>query len=196
MKTIFYVAICIIIATFNSYAQDDSGFFGDVQQPGSVIQKAILEKIDSGEDRSESISKVINESLGQNATALEASAKAVLAFDLLVANSFFEEMISSNSLIEVTKILSETFPEKAIHIVTLGVTLYPDFAQEVYDGALLSGVLTADDALIAAVQAGADPTAISNPTASGPVPTIGVIPLGAGIGAGGTGGGDTTASTN
>ena len=105
-------------------------------------------------------------------------------------------MVRVNSLIDVSKTLIEENPDRVIEVITLGVVLYPDFAQEVLDGAALTGVITPDDALIAALQAGADPASVSLATASGAEVAAPIDPIGPGVGAGGTGGGDTTASTN
>jgi hypothetical protein len=78
----------------------------------------------------------------------------------------------------------------------LGVVLYPDFAQEVLDAAVLTGIISPDDALIAALQAGANPASVSLATAAGPAVPQPIEPIGVGIGGGGGGGGDPTASTN
>ena len=176
-----------------------TNLFGDETQPGNRLHDEIVLLHENGEQNA--IAIAIEESIQGESTMLGGEAKQAIAFDIPHANFFYVNMTEFNSLIEVTKRLIESKPEMAIHTITLAVVLYPDFAQEIYDGAALTGVLNNDDLLIAMLQAGADPstfvdaTAAGISTATGPVVAT-IPPLGSGIGAGGTGGGDTTASTN
>ena len=105
-------------------------------------------------------------------------------------------MVNSNKLSDTTKGSIETFPGDAANVVQLAVTLYPSFAQEVIDSAITTGEIEPNDALLAAIAAGADPTSVSSATAAGGNVEVAGTPAGTGVGAGGAGGGDTTASTN
>jgi uncharacterized spore protein YtfJ len=61
----------------------------------------------------------------------------------------------------------------------------------------MTGEMDSEQALLAAISAGADPTTVGEATAAGgPVLLTVAAPVGVGIGAGGSGGGDPTASTN
>lgn len=192
-----FVVFSLVLCTFAN-AQEALNLFGNSDQPGNRLHVKISESIDQGVTAAEAIESNINLSLEQDATVLNGESKSAVAFDLPLANQFYDEMVLANSLIEVTKVLSEENPEKTVHVITLATVLYPDFAQEVFDGAALAGVMSPEDILIAVLQAGADPTTVSDATAAGATGAgaVAVTPLGPGVGAGGTGGGDTTASTN
>jgi len=188
-----------VVTAFTVSAQTAPGtLFGDADQPGTRLHTNIQTKVDTGVNKTQAIKDAIDSSLTDEDSTLDGQSKSIVGFDLAIANQFYEEMTASNSLIEVTKVLIETNPEKAIQVITLGSVLYPGFAQEVFDGAVLTGVMNGDDVLVALLQAGVDPSSLNTATAAAPAagPTAGIVPLGAGIGAGGTGGGDTTASTN
>lgn len=188
------VALLFFVNTATAQITVTTNLFGDEQQPGNRLHDEIVLLYTNGDK--EAIARAIDISLEADNTILGGEAKQAVAFDVAHANQFYVYMTQYNSLIEVTKRLMEAKPEMAVHTITLGVVLYPDYAQEIYDGAALTGIMNSDDLLVALLQAGADPTSISDATAAaGGAPAV-IAPLGAGIGAGGTGGGDTTASTN
>lgn len=199
IRHVVLATVLTVMTTFGAIAQESGAFFGDQNQPGSRLHANILQLVENGSERPSAVKGALDTSLTDESSTLTGEAKAAVAFDIPLANGFYNEMLESNSLIEVVKVLVETTPEKAVQVITLAVVLYPDFAQEVFDGAALTGVMLPEDILVAALQAGADPTTISDATAAGATaagPLASIVPLGAGIGAGGTGGGDTTASTN
>jgi hypothetical protein len=189
--------VLLSVSAFSAIAQqvDNTYLFGDEVQPGNRLHDAVVQLMDNGSPTPQAISGAIVQSMTEDDTTLPPGAKSAVAFNVPLSNGFYREMVVVNSLIEVTKTLIEEHPDRVIEVITLGIVLYPDFAQEVLDGVALTGIMTLDDALIAALQAGADPSSVSLATASGVVARP-VIPIGAGIGSGGAGGGDTTASTN
>ena len=197
-RRIFLALALSVVTAFAAHSQEPQGLFGDDDQPGNKLHANIMALVDQGSQRPDAISQALDASLTDEDNTLTGEAKSAVAFDVPLANEFYFEMTDVNSLIEVTKVLVETYPDKAVQVITLGTVLYPDFAQEVFDGAALTGVMLPEDILVAVLQAGADPTTVSSATAAGTAApaTAAVVPLGAGIGAGGTGGGDTTASTN
>lgn len=194
------ISLIICLATFTSLAMQTiatTSIFGDEVQPGNRLHENVVLLVDAGETTTQAIAKAIESSMTEEDTTLTPDAKSVIAFNVPLSNDFYREMVQVNSLIDVTKVLIEESPAKTIEIITLGIVLYPDFAQEVLDGAALTGAITPEDALVAALQAGADPSAVSTATAAGTAIETGPIsPVGIGIGAGGGGGGDTTASSN
>ncbi|MFC3121285.1 hypothetical protein [Agaribacter flavus] len=197
----FKQLVILILTTFaiNGIAQEGAAIFGDESQAGHRLHAQIAESVDNGASVEAAVDDTLENSVKKEATVISADAKSVVAFDIDLAKAFYTEMLSVNSLIEVTKILTEISPEKAVQIITLGVAMYPDYAQEVVDGVSLAGVMSLEDVSLAAIQAGADPSSILTATAAGGAaasPIVAVVPLGTGIGAGGAGGGDTTASTN
>jgi hypothetical protein len=188
------VALLVIIGTFSVSAQEQA-LFGDEQQPGNRLHQYIADLIDNGDETTQAIELAIDTSLTEESTLLDTDAKTAVALDKSLSSSFFALMVENNSLIEVTKILIEESTGIAGQIIALGTYLYPDFAQDILNGAALTGVISDDDAFAIALASGADPTTISTATAAAAAP-VAPAPIGAGIGAGGTGGGDTTASTN
>ena len=199
LRQLLLMSVLIFAGTSFSGAQTSgNNYFGDKEQPGNRLHNNIMALVAQGDTTPVAITNAIDSSLTDTDNTLNGESKSAVAFDIPIANGFYGQMVVVNSLIDVTKTLIELHPEKIIHIITLGIVLYPEFAQEVFDGAALTGLMDIDDILVAALQAGADPSKISTATAAGSLTAtpIGAPPLGAGIGAGGTGGGDTTASTN
>ncbi|GLR72875.1 hypothetical protein [Agaribacter marinus] len=192
----YFISCLLLILPFTLAAQEQLAVYGDDNQPGTRIHKQILGDMDAGASQNDAVSNTIDIALEKNATILSAEAKSTVALDKELSASFFQEMLLSNSLIDAVKVLSELNAGKVVQVVTLAVQLYPNFAQEAIDGATLAGVIPAQDALLVALQAGADPSTITEAAAAGGEVTTLIAPLGAGTGAGGTGGGDTTASTN
>ncbi len=192
------MAVTLVVSTIAT-AQIEAELFGDQNQPGNRLHTQIVEVMETGADASQAISEVIEAAVTKEARILNGEGKSAVAFNLDLSQNFYSEMISSNSLIDVVKVLSEEYSEKAVEIISLGAALYPDYVQDIYDGAVLAGVMASEDILVALLQAGADPSAVSDATAAAGNQAAGLVntpPLGTGVGAGGTGGGDTTASTN
>lgn len=198
MRRIVTCALLVSLSAFTVFAQqiNTASLFGDEVQPGNRLHDVVIRLMESGSTTPQAISGAIDQSMTKDDTTLTPDAKSAVAFNVTLSNAFYREMVVVNSLIDVTKTLIEEYPDRVIEVITLGVVLYPDFSQEVLDGAALTGVITPDDALIAALQAGADPSRVSVATAAGTAVSQPVQPIGSGVGAGGTGGGDTTASSN
>lgn len=201
-KSFISLVLMMFIASAAANIEHTENLYGNSDQPGHKLHQRIVEMHLNGADSTDAINNAIEASLSDEDTLLGGKAKGAVAFDVEHAGDFYNHMSASNSLIDVTKKLIEQSPDKVVHTITLGVTLYPDHSQEIFDGAALTGVLSPEDILVAAIQAGADPSTISDAPAAGDndvaevVITSTVAPLGAGVGAGGSGGGDTTASTN
>ncbi|WP_395340680.1 hypothetical protein PN836_017445 [Ningiella sp. W23] len=198
--------------------------FGNDEQPGHRLHGNIVSLyLNDSLSEQAAIDSAVEKSLEDDSNILNVDAKVTVASDSGLAKTFYELMTEHNSLIEVTKRLVEAQPEQAQATIRLGVALYPDFAQEIYDGVAITGILDSDELTIAMLDANADPALFGEATATGnelPVelpPTDGfdalaaaavsddflaalsvqdIDPLGAGIGGGGTGSGDDTASDN
>ncbi|NQY17000.1 hypothetical protein [Alteromonas sp.] len=85
-------------------------------------------------------------------------------------------------------------PEQPTQVVTIAILMFPEEANEIYNIALQMQVVTEEEALLAVINAGVDPSTLTA-TAAGATGNA-VTPLGAGTGAAGAGGGDTTISAN
>lgn len=201
MKKIFTVFLVIfsVIANF-AIAQDEIAgvvVFGNQNQPGTRVHKEIQSLMLNGETLIISSESVINNALAETSVLFSPLAAQAINADKLTTIEFMRNMITSNSLFEATKASIESTPENIISIINITVSLYPDFAQDVINAAVMSGEMDSNTALIAAISAGADPATISEATAAGGnVASTLAAPVGVGVGAGGTGGGDATASTN
>lgn len=157
-------------------------------QPGDLLYQQIKRQINYGQNSPTAINDAINIALSDTDTTLNATAKTILANDVILAKQFFATMIETKSLITVIKTLIELNMDKASPIIELGITLYPHLSNEVVDGAALSSNMSLEDIIIAAIQSGADLNHISSSaahrTAAEPRPEA--IPLGIGTGADGS----------
>jgi hypothetical protein len=201
MKTFGILASLLLFFTVNTSSQEALGgvYFGNVNQPGFVLHQSINERLLRGETLDFASKSVVDQALSFDSTDLPAATKLVMAKNTTISLAFIVAMVEQNDLFAVTKALVETYPGNASDVVALSVNLYPGYAQIAIDAAIITGEIEANDALIAAISAGADPTSVSAATAAGPATTTvaaAPIPLGAGIGSAGSGGGDSTASNN
>ena len=210
--------------------------YGNQNQPGTRLHQQIQSLMQNGDALIISSELVVNKSLIESSAVLSSSATITVNADKRSTIEFMRNMVATNSLFEATKATIESTPEKIIHIINLVIALYPKFAKEVVYAAIMTGKMKPEQALIAAINAGADPTIVGEATAAGspvvyaafmtgemdtdqalldaiiagadptavgeataaggPVIPLLSAPVGVGVGAGGTGGGDITASTN
>ena len=170
--------------------------FGDENQPGRSIHLEIVALINNGVALNDAVSQTIAKVTREEDTLISGTARLVVGLNKGISVNFMRNMVNSNKLSDTTKGSIETFPGDAANVVQLAVTLYPNFAQEVIDSAITTGEIEPNDALLAAIAAGADPPSVSSATAAGGNVEVAGTPAGTGVGAGGAGGGDTTASTN
>ncbi|MBJ2135088.1 hypothetical protein JEU11_01340 [Paraglaciecola chathamensis] len=170
--------------------------FGDENQPGRSIHLEIVALINNGVALNDAVSQTIAKVTREEDTLISGTARLIVGLNKGISVNFMRNMVNSNKLSDTTKGSIETFPGDAANVVQLAVTLYPNFAQEVIDSAITTGEIEPNDALLAAIAAGADPTSVSSATAAGGDVAVAGTPAGTGVGAGGAGGGDTTASTN
>lgn len=193
LRYTFRLALVILFSTFVSFS---FAIQEDESQPGKSIEEEVKEQIDSGAIASLAVEQIMRKAITEDSTVVDPETKSIIAFDLPLAESLMLEIVTTGSVVSSIKALMEIESSKAIQIVTLGLQLYPKFSDQVLKGALLADVLTKEDLYVVALQTGVDPSNLLQETASGDNPIGILIPLGAGIGAAGTGGGETTASSN
>ena len=175
-RFIFSLVMSVLIAISPvAIAQDSAG-----SVPGLQIRNQLLTAIDSGTPAEEAAVNVSNEVLAEGSVAVPAASLPYLqtnqpAFELAIAGF-------------------SALPEQSSDVVTIAMILFPEDANEIYNVALQTGVISAEDALLAAINAGID-TSTLTATAAGAAGND-VSPLGVGTGAAGAGGGDTTVSAN
>tara|TARA_R110001632_G_scaffold207285_5_gene331390 strand:- start:49615 stop:50262 length:648 start_codon:yes stop_codon:yes gene_type:complete len=170
--------------------------FGDENQPGRTVHTAIVELVKGGVSLDDAVSQTLADVTKEDGALLSGAARLVVGSNKDISAHFMGNMVSFNKLTDSTKGAIEAYPGNAADVIQLAVTLYPSFAQDVIDAAIITGEIEPNDALLAAIAAGADPTTVSTATAAGGTVDVAATPAGTGVGAGGAGGGDTTASTN
>jgi hypothetical protein len=198
MKIIFAAFLVFFIVQANTVlAQGETATaYGNQSQPGTRVHEAIKALMENGETLLTSSVLVINQSLTDSDILLSDKATQVVPLDKLITLEFMRNMVTLNSVFEATKATIESAPESIVFIINLSIALYPDFAQEVINAAVMTGEMDSEQALLAAISAGADPTTVGEATAAGgPVLLALAAPVGVGIGAGGTGGGDVNTTS-
>lgn len=187
---------------------DDSivtvSLYGNENQPGHRVHQAINDLVLQGTPVKASILNVIDNVIAnEGASLISSTALNSTKNHRQTALAFMSNMVAANNLFPATKLSIENKPEDVTNIVNIAVLYYPDFAQEVINAAVITGEIAPNDALLAAIAAGADPTTVSEATAAGGSVagaaggniTEAGLPLN-GLGGGGTGNEDPSASNN
>lgn len=175
----------IAVSTF-SFAQDGS-------VPGLQVRNLLVTEIEEGaavEQAAEEVSQtVLNESLFFDAAGLSYLSENQAAYRSLVA------LLNDNATgFELAIAGFGELPDQPSQVVTIAVLMFPEDANEIYNIALQMQVISEEDALLAVINAGVDPSTLTATAAGAAGNTF--SPLGVGTGAAGTGGGDTTISAN
>jgi hypothetical protein len=219
-----FVAALSLGMSVGALAQDNvaglNDFYGDLQQPGYRVQTEISKMLSEDATLIDSTSvQSIFDSLTTGVAETEESNSNLVdivtmlgfsseAITLILENkdmalAFILAIRSDNDLAAVTRTFFEdvAYVDLEEELIKLGAYLYPDFAQVILDVAAdFTDDISADDAFAAVIVALGPEFDISTllpGTAAGPAALIATAsPLGAGNGAGGSGGGDTTGSNN
>lgn len=175
----------IAVSTF-SFAQDGS-------VPGLQVRNLLVTEIEEGaavEQAAEEVSQtVLNESMFFDAAGLSYLNENQAAYRSLVA------LLNDNATgFELAIAGFGELPDQPSQVVTIAVLMFPEDANEIYNIALQMQVISEEDALLAVINAGVDPSTLTATAAGAAGNTF--SPLGVGTGAAGAGGGDTTISAN
>lgn len=178
--------IALVVLTPVSSAQENSA-------PGTQVRTLLVNELDNGaniQDAANQVSQtVINEGLYFDAAGTAYLSDNQDSFESLVG------LLNENATGFELAIAGFTqFPDQASQIITITVLMFPESASEIYNIALQMQVISEDDALLAVINAGVDPSTLTATAAGGTGNTF--SPLGVGTGAAGAGGGDTTISAN
>lgn len=187
-KTFVLSLLFSIIAVLSPFS-----FAQDVSAPGSQVRSQLLGAIEGGSTLKQAANDVSENVLSEG-----------LYFEPLGLVYLGENQPSYLSLVELLNDNATGFelaiagfnelPDQASQVVTIAILMFPDAAEEIYNIALQMQVISEDDALLALINAGIDPSTIAATAAGGIANSA--SPLGVGTGAAGAGGGDTTVSTN
>ncbi|MDO6567490.1 hypothetical protein Q4561_10515 [Alteromonas sp. 1_MG-2023] len=162
--------------------------------PGLQIRSQLLTAIDNGTPADEATVTVSNEVLAEGSVAVPAASLPYLQTNQPAFESMVGLLVNNATGFELAIAGFGALPEQPSDVVTIAMILFPEDANEIYNIALQTGVISAEDALLAAINAGID-TSTLTATAAGATGNN-VSPLGVGTGAAGAGGGDTTVSAN
>lgn len=169
-----------------SFAQEGS-------VPGLQVRNLLVTEIEEGaaveQAASEVSQTVLSEGMFFDAAGLSYLSENQPAYQSLVG------LLNDNATGFELAIAGFTeLPEQPEQVVTIAILMFPEDANEIYNIALQMQVISEEDALLAVINAGVDPSTL-NATAAGAAGNT-FSPLGVGTGAAGAGGGDTTVSAN
>lgn len=184
---ILSVLFCMLIAFSKVSFAQESGI------PGLQVRNLLVSEIEEGktvEQAAEEVSQtVLNEGMFFNASAMAYLGENENAFESLVA------LLNDNATgFELAIAGFSALPEQAAQVVTITILMFPENASEIYNIALQMQIINENDALLAVINAGVDPSTLTATAAGATANTV--TPLGTGTGAAGSGGGDTTISAN
>lgn len=169
-----------------SFAQEGS-------VPGLQVRNLLVTEIEEGaavEQAAEEVSQtVLSEGMFFDAAGLSYLSENQPAYQSLVG------LLNDNATGFELAIAGFTeLPEQPEQVVTIAILMFPEDANEIYNIALQMQVISEEDALLAVINAGVDPSTLTATAAGAAGNTF--SPLGVGTGAAGAGGGDTTISAN
>jgi hypothetical protein len=145
-----------------------ASLYGNKDQSGTRAHQIINYLVLQGTPVNTSILNVIEDAIAnKRANILSSEALTSTAKNKATALEFMANMVTANDLFTATKSSIEDKPEDIGNIINVSVVLYPDFAQEVINAAAITGEMDPNEALLAAIAAGADPTTVSEATAAG-----------------------------
>lgn len=161
--------------------------------PGTKVRGLLVSEVETGTDLNIASNRVSDTVLNEG-LYFDAASLAYLQQNLASYKNMVNLLNENASGFEITIAGIEAMPEIPTQVVTIAMIFFPESADEIYGIASQMGVISEDDVLLAAINAGIDPTTLTA-TAAG-ASGVNVSPLGVGTGAAGAGGGDTTVSTN
>ncbi len=161
--------------------------------PGIQVRNLLVTELEKGTDI-QGASNQVSEKVIDEALYFDASGTAYLAENQKVFESLVGLLNDNASGFELAIAGFAQLPDQAPQVVTITILMFPDSASEVFNIALQMQVISEEDALLAVINAGIDPSTLTATAAGGTGNTF--SPLGVGTGAAGAGGGDTTISAN
>jgi hypothetical protein len=189
-RFIFSLVMSVLIAISPvAIAQDSAG-----SVPGLQIRAQLIDAIDGGTAAETAASSISNDVLSNGMPTISQSNLSYLQTKPAEFENMTGLLSDSATGFELAIAGFGSLPEQPSEVVTISMILFPEDANEIYNIALQTGVISAEDALLAAINAGID-TSTLTATAAGAAGND-VSPLGVGTGAAGAGGGDTTVSAN
>ena len=186
------IIISIIFSAFLALALPAAAQDNSVP-PGLQVRGLVIEQIDKG-DTPDTAASVVSERVLNEGLFFDGAGMAYLQ-DNQPSYKTMVGLLNDNATgFELAIAGFGVLPEEVQQVVTIAIIFFPEDANEIYNIAIQMQLLTEEEALLAAIGAGVDPSTLTA-TAAGDLGTP-VSPLGTGTGAAGAGGGDTTVSAN
>lgn len=184
---ILSVLFCVLIAfSTASFAQEGS-------VPGLQVRNLLVTEIEEGASVEQAASEV-SQTVLDEALFFDSAGMAYLGGNQSAFESLVGLLNDNATGFELAIAGFTAFPEQAAQVVTIAILMFPEDANEIYNIALQMQVISEEDALLAVINAGVDPSTLTATAAGAAGNTF--SPLGVGTGAAGAGGGDTTISAN
>lgn len=181
------VLFCAFIAVSTiSFAQEEN-------VPGLQIRSILLADIEKG-TAVEQAAMEISQTVLDEGMFFDAAGLSYLTDNNAEYQSMVALLNDNASGFEIAIAGFGEMPDKPSEVVTIAILMFPESADEIYNIALQMQVTSEEDALLAVINAGIDPSTLTA-TAAGAAGNA-FSPLGVGTGAAGAGGGDTTISAN
>lgn len=196
-RSLILICILLISCRYGLAHSSSNPVFGDPLQAGTGLNQEIIKIAGKGYSNKQAINFTINQFIADDSTTLPADLKTLLSSNLSLTEMFFFELMETQSLINAVKVLTESYPDEIEHVIRISTALYPDYVQLVFDGVLITGLIPSEDIKSILVKLGMSDESIQPMSFTHvPASSIRILPLGTGIGSGGTGAGDITVSTN
>lgn len=182
---LFFLFLCLFVNAESSVSSVmDSTSAKLESQPGYAVLSSFNKSLALGKNEQDAANDTLQR-IKSGTISLSPGVSEVLLNNTALSSVMLSHILSERSLFDATKSTIEMYPENAKDIITLAVTLYPSMAQKIVNSAVLTGEIDSEQALIAAIYAGADPSEVSSATAAGPSDSDTIeavdLPLGAGL---------------
>lgn len=196
-RSLIIICVMLISCRCASAQSNSNQVFGDLLQPGTNLNQEIIKIAGKGYSNKQAINFIINQSIADDTSILPIGLKTLLSNNLALAEMFFFELMETQSLVNSIKVLTESYPDKIEQVIRLATDLYPDYPQQIFDGVFITGLIPSEDIKSMLIKVGVSDDLIK-PLSFIQIPASStkILPLGTGIGSGGTGAGDITVSTN
>lgn len=152
--------------------------------------------VEGGESIDVAVSNVVDNALTESNDLLSEDQKLLVSENADIAKALLLAIYNEQDVLAAITEVTGTYQDRIREVVATAVALFPGNANDIVIAASLTGLLTEDELIEIALQNGASEEQLSTATAAGGDAGPDVTPLGEGVGAGGNGGGDPSASTN
>lgn len=172
-----------------------------VAESGDIILGLIYDSVSpdsTGEEIDAATANVLNDVTSEESTLLTEGDKGVITSNMELAQQLFSIIASGSTIGDAITAIVTLSPESASNLIVVASSLFPSSGTEIVQASVDSGLLSLEDAQALVLASGGfiDEVDPALETAAGGGLGGATAPLGEGVGSAGSGGGDTSASTN